>query len=65
MPRMYFTDPNDESHFIVCADEYGEKVIIPLFLKGVTFYFNVEPLTCEEFEAHDCRITTMTSKDLT
>ena len=39
---------------IVYEDEYGEKVIFPLFLKGVTSYFNTEPLTREEFEAHDC-----------
>ena len=52
--HMYCKDPNEESHSIVCEDEYGEKVIVPLFLKGVTSYFNTEPQTREEFEAHDC-----------
>ena len=58
-------DPNEESHSIVCEDEYGEKVVIPLFLKGVTSYFNVEPLTRDKFEAHDCPRITMTNKDMT
>ena len=62
---MYCKDPNEESHSIVCEDEYGEKVIVPLFLKGVTSYFNTEPLTREEFEAHDCPRIIMTNKDLT
>ena len=58
-PRMYCANPNEESHSIVCEDEYdGENVIIPLFLKGVTSYFNVEPLTRNKFEAQNCtRIT--------
>ena len=50
---MHCKCPNEESHSIVCEDEFGEKVIVPLFLKGVTSYFNTEPLTREEFEAHD------------
>ena len=59
-PRMYCKDPNEESHSIVCEDKFGEKVIVPLFLKGVTSYFNTEPLTREEFEAHDCPRIIMT-----
>ena len=65
IPACNAQTPNAESHSIIPEDKHCEKVVIPLFLKGVTSYFNVEPLTCEEFEAHDCQRITMTSKDLT
>ena len=64
-PRMYCDNSNEESRSIVCEDNYGDKVIKLLFPKGVTSYFNVEPLAREEFESHDCPRITMTSRDLT
>jgi hypothetical protein len=64
-PRMYCSDPNDESHSIVAEDENGERVILPFFLKGVTSHLNVSPLSLEEFEHHGCPRIELTSRDLT
>ena len=38
-PRMYCKDPNEESHAIVAADENGDNVILPFYLRGVTLTF--------------------------
>ena len=39
-PRMYVSDPSEESHSVVAVDNDHEKVVIPFFLKGVTSLFN-------------------------
>ena len=38
-PRMYCSEPTDESHSIVAHDDDNERVIIPFFLRGVTSLF--------------------------
>ena len=42
---MYEDAPDAESHSIVAADEYGDIIVMPFFLRGVTSCLNVEPLT--------------------
>ena len=37
-PRMYCDKPDDKSHTIVAKDEYGETVVLPFFLRGVTSF---------------------------
>ena len=64
-PRMYCDNPDDKSHAIVATDEYGEDLILPFFLKGVTSYLSVEPLPLEEFEAHESPRVELTSQHLT
>ena len=39
-PRMYCTEPTEESHFIVARDGDHERVIVPFFLRGVTSLFS-------------------------
>ena len=46
-PRMYCKNPDQESHAIVAADENGDNVILPFYLRGVTSYLYTEPLTRE------------------
>ena len=64
-PYVYVNEPDQESYTIVTQDEYGDDIILPLFLRGVTSHLNVEPLTCDEFEMHNCPRITLTSRDLT
>ena len=64
-PRMYCDEPTEESHSIVTPDEYGGAVVLPLFLKGVTSSLNVESLSQEEWDRHDCPRITLTDRDLT
>jgi len=63
-PRMYCKDPTDESHAVVATDEYGDSVVLPFYLRGVTSYLNTEPLSREEYEAHDFPRVELTSQHL-
>ena len=62
---IYCNEPNQESRTIVTEDEYGDNVILPFFLNGVTSHLNVDTLTRDEFEAHDCPWLTLTHRDMT
>ena len=42
---MYEDKPDAKSHSIMATDEYGDVVVMPFFLRGVTSCLNVEPLT--------------------
>jgi len=64
-PRIYVHNLDAESHSIVANDEYGDVVVLPLFLRGVTSSLNVEPLTRREWDAHSCPRVTLTDLDLT
>ena len=57
--------PDAESHSIVVADEYGDIIVMPFFLRGVTSCLNVEPLTPGEWDAHTCPRVILTDLDLT
>ena len=46
-------------------DEYGDNVISPFFLNGVTSHLDVDTLSCDEFEAHDFSRLNLTHRDLT
>ena len=46
-------------------DEYGDDVVLPFFLHGVTSSLHVEPLTRREWDAHSCPRVTLTDLDLT
>ena len=41
-PRMYVNNPDAKSHSIVASNEYGDAVVLPFFLRGVTSSLNVE-----------------------
>ena len=64
-PRMYEDAPDAESHSIVVADEYGDIIVLPFFLRGFTSCLDVEPLTCGEWDAHTCPRVSLTDIDLT
>ena len=53
------------AHAIVCSDGYGDDLGITFFLKGVTAYLSVKPLTLEEYEAHESQRVELTSQRLT
>ena len=46
-------------------DENGASVVLPFFLREVTSYLTVMPLTRDEFEHHGCTQIELTSRDLT
>ena len=62
---MYCGEPTQESHDIIVMDENGASVVLPFFLRGVTSYLTVMPLTRDEFEHHGCTRIELTSRDLT
>ena len=62
---MYEDAPDAESHSIVAADEYGDIIVMPFFLRGVTSCLNVEPLTRGGWDAHTCPRVSLTDLDLT
>ena len=64
-PRMFCDEPDERSHAVVATDEYGESVVMPFFLRGVTSYLNVEPLSLEEYENHECPRVELTDQHLT
>ena len=64
-PHIYCNDKDQESHAIVTDDEYGDNVILSFFLNGVTSHLNVDNLSHDDFEAHDCPRLTLTHHDLT
>ena len=64
-PRMYCSEPTDESHSIVGHDDGHERVIIPFFLRGVTSLFHTFAVEADEFERHDCPRVELTSSQLT
>ena len=64
-PRIYCNEPNQESQVIVTEDEYGDNIILPFFLNGLISHLNVDTLTRDEFEAHDCMRLILTHLDLT
>ena len=35
-PHMYCSEPSADDHAVVALDEDGERIILPLFLSGVT-----------------------------
>ena len=64
-PRMYCSEPSAEDHAVVALDEDGERVIMPLFLKGVTSVLETCPVTLEEFDHHVCPKIELTAANLT
>ena len=46
-------------------DEYGDNIILPFFLNCVTYHLNVDTLTRDEFESHECPRIILTHRDLT
>ena len=64
-PHIYCSHPKQESHAIVTEDEYMYNFILPFFINGVTSHLNVNTLTRDDFEAHDCPRLTLTRRDLT
>ena len=62
---MFCDEPDDKSHAIVAKDENGKPVILPFFLRGVTSFLNVEPLSLDEFEANECPRVELTDQHLT
>ena len=64
-PKMYCRDPTEECHAIIANDDDGDKVVIPLFLRGITSLFGVQPLSLEEFEEHTCPRMELISSHLT
>ena len=43
-PKYLCDQPTDETHTIVCADEWEENVVLPLILNGVTSCLPVRSL---------------------
>ena len=64
-PRIYCNEPDQEFHAIVTEDEYVDNVILTFFLNGMTSHLNVDTLSRNKFEAHDCPRLNLTHKDLT
>ena len=50
---------------MVAQDEYGNSVILPFFLSGVTSHVHVEPLSRDEYECHNCPQITLTNTNQT
>ena len=63
--RIYCSDPNQESHAIVTEDGYGDYVILPFFLNGMTSHLNFNILTRDYFETHNLPRLSLTHRDLT
>ena len=64
-PSIYCNESDQESHAIVTEYEYGDNVILPFFLNGVTSHLDVNTLSRDEFEAHDCPWLNLTHCDPT
>ena len=64
-PHIYCNEPYQDYHAIVTEDEYGDNFFLHLFLNGVTYHFNVNTLSQNDFEAHNCTQLTLTHSDLT
>ena len=64
-PRIYYNNPDHESHAIVTEDEYGENFILPFFLNGVTSHLNVDNLSHNDFKSQDCLRLNLTHRDMT
>ena len=62
---MFCDEPDEKPHAIVAQDKYGEAVVLPFFLRGVTPFLNVELLSLDEFEAHGCPRVELTDQHLT
>ena len=64
-PKYLCDQPTDETHTIVCADEWGEKVVLPLILNGVTSCLPVWSLIESEWQSAAYPRVTLTNADLT
>ena len=62
---MFCKDPSRESHSIVTKDEYGDEVIIPLYLRGVTSLCHVDSIPKKEFDHHEFPRVELTNQHLT
>ena len=62
---IYYNHPDQEPHAIFIEDEYCDNVIMTFLLNSVTSHLNVDTLSRNEFEAHDCLSLTLTHRDLT
>ena len=63
-PRMYCNEPTAEDHAVVALDEDGERIVLPLFLSGVTSVLETCAVTLEEFDSHECPRIELTAADL-
>ena len=61
---MFCNESDEKSHAIIAEDENGEPVILPFFLRGVTSFLNVKPLSLDEFEAHEFPRVELTDQHL-
>ena len=52
-PRMFESNPTEESHSIIATDQYGDKYQIPLSLHNVTSCFSSRKPPLEEHQACD------------
>ena len=50
---------------MVAQDVYGDNVMMPFFLSGVTSHVHVESLSRNKYERHDCPLITLTNGDQT
>ena len=64
-PKYLCDQPTDETHTIVCADERGEKIFLPLNLNGVTSCLTVRSLIELEWQSAAYPRVTLTNADLT
>ena len=64
-PHIYCNEPNQDSHYIFTEDEYGDNFILPVFLNGLTSHLNVDTITRNDFESHECPRLTLTRRNLT
>ena len=63
-PRMCCSEASSEDHAVVALDEDGERVILPLFLRGFTSVSETGTVTLEEFDSHECPRIKLTAADL-
>ena len=63
-PRFLANQPAEETHEIVASDEYGDRVVIPFVLKGVSSYLPVHSLSEDEWNSHSCPRVTLTNQHL-
>ena len=64
-PRFLTEHPTEETHAIIADDEWGNKVVLPLCLSGVTSYLPVSTLTENEWNQLETPRVTLTNKHLT
>ena len=64
-PILLTYHPTEETHAIISDIKWGNKVVLPLWLSGVTSYLSVRSLTENEWNQQETPQVTLMNKHLT